>query len=176
MASETSSEHRREHEQEERGAHEVEDALDREVHALEHRRLELEERQRLAGHELDPVHEDLHRGRRHAHAHAVAVAAVHELHGLVLGEVGVGDQHLVDGVEVALELLERVEVEQSVGQRGGRARDEPVGLDHLAVAQRVSDTASMFGPEPTSTARRRYPAARSTIPLTRSNTQRAADT
>ena len=96
MASETSSEHRREHDQEERGAHEVEGALDREVHALEHRRLELEERQRLAGHELDPVHEDLHRGRRHAHAHAVAVAAVHQLHGLVLGEVGVGDQHLVD--------------------------------------------------------------------------------
>ena len=34
----------------------------------------------------------------------------------------------------------------------------------------------MFGPDPTSTARRRYPAARSTTPLTRSNTQRAADT
>ena len=46
----------------------------------------------------------------------------------------------------------------------------------ILLSRSASDTASMFGPDPTSTARRRYPAARSTTPLTRSNTQRAADT
>ena len=40
----------------------------------------------------------------------------------VLGEVGVGDQHLVDGVEVALELLERAEVEQAVRALGTGVR------------------------------------------------------
>ena len=44
----------------------------------------------------------------------VLVAALHELHGLVLREVGVGDQDLVDRIEVALELLERAEVAQAV--------------------------------------------------------------
>jgi hypothetical protein len=46
----------------------------------------------------------------------------------------------------------------------------------ILLSRSASDTASMFWPDPTSTARRRYPAARSTTPLTRSNTQRAADT
>ena len=46
----------------------------------------------------------------------------------------------------------------------------------ILLSRRASDTAAMFGPDPTSTARRRYPAARSTTPLTRSNTHRAADT
>ena len=41
----------------------------------------------------------------------------------LLREVGVGDQHLVDRVEVALELLERAEVAQAVraAARGVRA-------------------------------------------------------
>ncbi len=57
---------------------------------------ELEQRHRLAGHELGAVDQDLHRRRREAHAHAAAVALVDELDGVVLGEVGVGDDHLVD--------------------------------------------------------------------------------
>ena len=79
------------------------------VEALEDRRLELEQRHRLAGHELGAVDEDLHRRRRDAHAHAALVAAVDELDGLLLGEVGVGDDHLVDAVlaEHVGELVDR---------------------------------------------------------------------
>ena len=108
--------------------------------------------ERLSGHVLHAVHEDLHRRRRHPHAHALAVAAVHELDGLLRGEVGVGDQHLVDRVEAALELLERAEVAQAVEERDGRAGDEAVRLDLTAVVG-ACDTAWMFEPEPTSTAR-----------------------
>ena len=129
IASAASGHDRRQHDEQQRRADEVEGPLDREVDALEDRRLELEQRQRLAGDELDAVHQDLHRRRRDPHPHAVLVALVDQLHGLGLGEVGVGDQHLVDRVEVALELLERAEVAQAVEQRDGRARDEAVGLD-----------------------------------------------
>ena len=65
------------------------------------------------------------------------MAAVHELDRLLLGEVGVGDQDLVDRVEVTLELLQRAEVAQAVEHGHRRARDEPVGLDLAAVAQGV---------------------------------------
>ena len=139
MASAASDHQRREGQHQQRGAHEVEGALDRELDAVQHRRLELEQRQRLTGHELRPVHEDLHRRRRHANPDAVLVAALDELDGLLLGEVGVGDQHLVDGVEVALELLERAEVAKAVEERHRRARDEAVGLDDVRVAERVGD-------------------------------------
>ena len=128
-----------EHGHQQHGADQVEGPLQGEVDALEDRRLQLEERQRLAGHVLHPLHQDLHRGRRHAHAHALLVAAVHQLDGLLRGEVGVRDQDLVDRVEVALELLERAEVAQAVHQRHRRARHEAVGLDLAAVAQRVRD-------------------------------------
>ena len=113
--------------------------LEREVHALEHRRLQLEERQRLSGHVLDPVHEDLHGRGGHAHADALLVAAVHELDRLLLGEVGVRDQHLVDRVEMALELLERAEVAEAVEEPHRRACHEAVGLDLAAVLERVGD-------------------------------------
>jgi hypothetical protein len=131
-------ERRERHDQQRRADH-VERALDREVDPVEDRRLELEQRQRLPGHELHPVHQDLHGGRGHAHAHAVLVALVDQLDGLGLGEVCVGDQHLVDGVEVTLELLQRAEVAQPVEQRDRRAGDEAVGLDLARVAQRVRD-------------------------------------
>ena len=52
-------------------ADEVERALDEVVEALEDRRLELEQRHRLAGHELRAVDEQLHRRRRDPHAHAL---------------------------------------------------------------------------------------------------------
>ena len=107
--------------------------------ALEHRRLELEQRQRLAGDELDPVHQDLHRRRRHPHPHAVAVAAVDQLHGSLLRELGVGDQHLVDRVEVALEALERAEVAQALG-RPPPSETKPNGSISELSRQRVRDS------------------------------------
>ena len=69
----------------------------------------------------------------------MVVTALDQLHRLRLGEIRVGDQHLVDGVEVAFQLLERAEVTQPVEQRHGRARDEAVGLDHVRVPERVAD-------------------------------------
>ena len=47
-------------------------ALQREVDALEYRRAELEQRDRLTWNELGSLHQDLHRGGSDAHAHAAA--------------------------------------------------------------------------------------------------------
>ena len=91
-----SEQQRAEHDQQQRRADEVERALQREVDALEHGRAQLEQRHRLPGHELGAVDQDLHRRRREPHAHAAPVALVDELDRLVLGEVRVGDDHLVD--------------------------------------------------------------------------------
>ena len=82
------------------------------------------------------------------------MAAVHELDRLLLGEVGVGDQHLVDRVEVALELLERAEVAEAVESATGVRATNPYGsISRLSCS--ACETAWMFEPEPTSTARRR---------------------
>ncbi len=108
-----------------------------EVDPVEHRRLELEQRQRLAGHELDPVHQDLHRRRRHAHAHAVAVAAVHQLDRLVLREVRIGDQHLVDRVEVALERSPASRSRAGPSLERGVSETKPNGSTSRLLAQRV---------------------------------------
>ena len=118
----------------------VEVALDEPVDPLEHRRLELEQRQRLAGHELHPVHEDLHRRGRDAHLDARPVAAVHEVDRLLLRERRVGDEYLVDLVEVLLEVLERAEVLEAVlGARRERDEADRVDLPVLAAGQRVRD-------------------------------------
>ena len=82
--------------QQQRRAHDVEGALQREVDALEDGRAELEQRHRLARHELGAMDQDLHRRRREPHAHAALMAAVDQLDGLHLREVGIGDDHLVD--------------------------------------------------------------------------------
>src|SRR5919204_1551267 len=58
----------------------------------------------------------------------MAVAAVHELDRLALREVRVGDKHLVDRAEVAVEALERAKVLESV-RRQRRERYEADGLD-----------------------------------------------
>ena len=57
---------------------------------------ELEQRHGLAGDELRAVDEDLHRRGRHPHRHPAAVALVDQLDASLLGEVGVGDDDLVD--------------------------------------------------------------------------------
>ena len=90
--------------------------LTREVDALEDRRAQLEQRHRLAGHELGLVDEDLHRRGRDADGHAAAVALVDELDGPLLGEVGVGDDHLVDAVRssTARQVLDRTQRAQAV--------------------------------------------------------------
>ena len=67
------------------------------------------------------------------------MAAVDQFDRLLLGEVRVGDEDLVDRVEMALELLERAEVAQPVEQRDRRTRHEPIRLDLAAVAERVRD-------------------------------------
>ena len=77
------------------------------VDALEDRRLELEQRHRLARDELGAVHEDLHRRRRDVDADAALVARVDELDGLLLRERGVGDDHLVDAVLRSTTLADR---------------------------------------------------------------------
>ena len=102
---------RAEQQEQERGADDVESPLEGEVDALEDGRAEFEQGHRLAGHELGAVDQDLHCGGREAHAHAAPVALVDELDGVVLGEVGVGDDHLVDSLrgEHALEVLERAQ-------------------------------------------------------------------
>ena len=121
---------------------------------LEHRRLELEERQRLAGDELHAVHEDLHGRRRHPHANAMPVTAVHEfLYGLVLRNSG-SVISTADGVEVALEQPERAEVLEAVGgERVTRHVAERIDL-RAFVAKRVRHGLDVRS-EPTSTARRR---------------------
>ena len=103
---------------------EVEGALERVVEALEDRRLELEERDRLPGHELGAVDEDLHRRRRDADDDAALVALVDELDRLALGELGVGDDDLVDAVgehDVA-EVVERAQRDQPVVGAAASAR------------------------------------------------------
>ncbi len=87
---------RAEHDQQQRRADDVERALQREVDALEDRRAELEQRHRLSRHELGALDQDLHRRRRQAHPHPAPVALVDQLHRIDLGEVRVGDDHLVD--------------------------------------------------------------------------------
>ena len=96
----------------------VERALDDEVDALEHRRAQLEQRHGLAGDELGAVDEDLHRRRRDPHAHAAAVARVDELDRLLLGEVGVGDDDLVD----LLALEDVAEVRRAARASAARCR------------------------------------------------------
>ena len=98
IASQRREQQRAQDDEQQRRHDSVERALDGVVDALEDRRLELEQRHRLAGHELGAVDEDLHRRRRDAHRDAAPVALVDELDGLLLREVGVGDDDLVDAV------------------------------------------------------------------------------
>ena len=90
--------HRREQDQPHRGEDEVEGALERVVDPLEHRGPQREQRHALAGHELGPVDQDLHRRRRDVDRHAALMAEVDELDGPLLREVGVGDDHLLDAL------------------------------------------------------------------------------
>ncbi len=76
--------------------HEIEGPLERVVDALEDRRPELEQRDRLAGHELGPVDQDLHRRGRDLDRDAALMAGIDELHRLVLREIRVGDDHFLD--------------------------------------------------------------------------------
>ena len=117
--------------------------LTREVDPVEDRRLELEERHRLARDELRAMDQDLHRRGRDPHDHAALVAGVDQLDGLLLGEGRVGDDDLVGlvlGDDVA-DLLQRPERAQAVvGPR--RQRDEADDLDRAVPArglQRVGD-------------------------------------
>ena len=120
---------RAQHDQQQQRADEVERALDRVVEAVEHRRAQLEQRHRRAGHELRAVDEDLHRRGRDPHRDAALVALVDELDRLALREVGVGDDDLLDPLRVEHrgEVLDPPERAQAVvGPR--RERDE---ADHL---------------------------------------------
>ena len=112
------------------------------VDALEDRRLELEQRDRLAGDELGPVDEQLHGRGRDPHPHALRVALVDEEDRLVLGEVRVGDDDLVDAVAVdhGAEVVQRTERHEPV-RRPRRERDEADDADRgvRAVPQRVGD-------------------------------------
>ena len=116
-------------------------ALDGEVDALEDGRAQLEQRDRLAGHELRLVGEDLHRRGRDADGHAAAVALVDQLDGPILGKVGVGDDHLVDvgALEHRGQLLDRTQRAQPVV--GPRVERDVAGeLEALAgVGERVRD-------------------------------------
>ncbi len=133
---------RRQQRDQDGGADEVEGALDGEVDALEDRRLEREQRQRLAGHELGPLHEDLHRRRRDVHVDAAAMAGVDQLDRLLLREVGVGDDHLLHAValqhggEVG-EVAERAQA--VVGARRQRDVADEVHLAPVAAAERMRD-------------------------------------
>jgi hypothetical protein len=62
------------------------------------------------------VGHDLHRGRGDANRNPAFVTAVHELERLLLGEVGVGDDDLVDAVvlEQAGQVLEATQVAQAI--------------------------------------------------------------
>jgi hypothetical protein len=129
----------------------VEAALEHEVDALEDRRLQLEQRHGLAGHQLVAVGHDLHRRGRDPHGHAHRVAAVDQLDRLLLGEVRVGDHDLLHAVLLDQDgqLVERAEVAQPVvGLR--RERDVADGLVAAgAVVREVWATASIWSPEPT---------------------------
>ena len=140
--------HGRQQDQPDRGHDQVKRALDRKVDPLEHRRAQGEQRHGLAGHELGPVDQDLHRGRRDLHGHPTLVADVDELNRALLGEVGVGDDHLLDALGIQdlgepVDLAERAqpvlgarlqrevadEVDAGPGPAGQRVRDR---LDVLA--------------------------------------------
>ena len=146
------------HQQHDRAEH-VERALDDPVEALEHRGAQLEQRHGLAGDEVRAVDEDLHRRRRDPHAHAAPVALVDELDRLLLGERGVGDDHLVD--LLALDDLAQVaELPERLDPvvRARRQRDEADDVDrgHACRAPRRARgrRTRCAGPVPTSTARR----------------------
>ncbi len=133
--------------EQDRRADDVEGALEREVDALEDGRRELEQRHRLTGDELGAVDQDLHRRGREPHTHAAPVALVDQLDGVVLGEVGVGDDDLVDAAlgEHALEVRERAERLDAVGRQRDR-REVADDLDRRVrrVRERVRDVADVF--------------------------------
>ena len=119
---------------------EVEGALERVVEALEDGRLELEERDRLPGDELGAVDEDLHRRRRDADHDAALVALVDELDRLALGELGVGDDDLVDamGEHDVAQVLQGAQRDQPVvGPRLQRHEADDVDVVPAARGQRV---------------------------------------
>ncbi len=139
---------RAEQHQQQRRADDVERALEREVDALEHRRPQLEQRHRLAGHELGAVDQDLHRRRREPHAHAAPVALVDELDRVDLGEVGIGDDHLVDRARDASTRSRSASEPSERRPLAGSAlrREEPDDLDRVVrrVAERVGDVADVL--------------------------------
>ena len=86
--------------------------------------------------------QDLHRRGRQAHPHAAPVALIDELDGVVLGEVGVGDDDLVDAPvgEHLLEVRQRAERAQAVvRQRLGREEADDVDRRVRHVGERVRD-------------------------------------
>ena len=97
------------------------------------------------GHELDPVHQDLHRRRRDAHPDAVAVAAVDQLDGPLLREVRVGDQDLVDAASKWRSSCSSGPMSFSPFSGARLERDEPDGFDARCPSS-ASATASMCSP------------------------------
>ena len=94
------------------------------------------------GHELRALDEDLHRRGRDAHGDAALMARVDEVDRELLGEVGVGDDHFLDAVDVehAGHVLDPAQRAQPV-VRTRRERDE---ADHLhrrvhLIGERVRD-------------------------------------
>ena len=90
--------------------------------------------------------EDLHSGRRQADPHAALVTAVDELHRLDLGEIGVGDDHLVHALarEHPVEVAQRSQRAQSIcRQRPGREEAHDFDRRVLRVAQRMRHVADV---------------------------------